>query len=121
MTTDALAVAREYHRAWTARDFAAARRQLADDLDVEVPINRYRDADHFLEALTAFGGMVTSVDLLAEFGRDGEAMLLYDMTVESLGAMRVAEHFSVTGGRVTRLRQVHDTADLRAAGFGALS
>lgn len=118
-TGDALAVAREYHRAWTSRDFDAARQRLADDLAVEVPINEYGDADAFLEALTGFGGMVTSVDVLAELGGDGEAVLLYDMAVESLGTMRVAEHFTVEGGRIARLRQVHDTADLRAAGFGA--
>jgi limonene-1,2-epoxide hydrolase len=120
MTTNAaLEVVRDYHRAWTARDFQAARRQLADDLRVEVPINEYRDADEFHEALTGFGRLVSNVDLIAEFGSGSEAMLLYDMTVDSLGTMRIAEHFTVEGGRIARLRQIHDTADLRAAGFGA--
>jgi hypothetical protein len=31
--------------------------------------------------------------------------------------MRIAEHFTVNDGRIVRLRQVHDTAHLRAAGF----
>jgi hypothetical protein len=44
-------------------------------------------------------------------------MLLYDMDVEKLGAMRVAEHFTVQNGRITRIRQIHDTAAVRAAGF----
>jgi hypothetical protein len=31
--------------------------------------------------------------------------------------MRVAEHFTVVGDRITRIRHVHDTFALRAAGF----
>jgi hypothetical protein len=31
--------------------------------------------------------------------------------------LRVAEHFTVAQGKITRIRQVHDTAALRTAGF----
>lgn len=48
---------------------------------------------------------------------DGEGMLLYDMDVRGLGTLRVAEHFTVENGKIIRIRQVHDTATLRAAGF----
>ena len=44
-------------------------------------------------------------------------MLLYDMDVERIGTLRVCEHFTVTDGLITRIRQVHDTTALRAAGF----
>jgi hypothetical protein len=44
-------------------------------------------------------------------------MLLYDMDVRGLGVMRVAEHFTIRNGKIARLRQIHDTAALRAAGF----
>jgi hypothetical protein len=43
-----------------------------------------------------------------------EAILLYDMQVEQLGPLRVVEHFTVADGRITRLRQIHDTAAVRA-------
>jgi hypothetical protein len=36
-----------------------------------------------------------------------------------IGVLRVAEHFTVANGRIRLLRQIHDTAALRAAGFGA--
>ena len=113
----ALSVVRAYHDAWTARDFDTAVSLLAGDLHVEVPINDYPTTGSFASALRSFGAQATTVDLLAEMGRDGEAMLLYDMEVRGLGTMRVAEHFTVSGGKIVRLRQVHDTADLRAAGF----
>jgi hypothetical protein len=61
--------------------------------------------------------MASDVRLLAAMGSGAEAMLLCDMTVEPLGALRVAEHFSVSDGRIRRIRQIHDTAPIRAAGL----
>lgn len=37
--TSALAVAREYHDAWTSKNFAHAGALLADDLETDVPLN----------------------------------------------------------------------------------
>ena len=95
-TSTALSVARAYHRAWTERDFAELDR---------------------LVAVRQTAQMTSMVAVLAELGGDGEAMLLYDMTLP-IGELRVAEHFTVSEGRIHTIRQIHDTALLRAAGFG---
>jgi hypothetical protein len=34
-----------------------------------------------------------------------------------VGTLRVAEHFTVEGGKITRIRQIHDTAAVGAAGL----
>lgn len=117
MTDATLAVVRAYHRAWTSKNFDDAVRLLASDLSVEVPVNDYPTKESFAHALIGFGGFVRRVVLLAEFAKENEAMLLYDMEVEGLGELRVAEHFTVTDGRIARVRQIHDTAAVRAAGF----
>jgi ketosteroid isomerase-like protein len=116
---DALAIVRAYHDAWTAGNHDAAGRCLAEDLVVEVPINSYPTRASFVAALAAFAPLVRHVAVLSSLGGAGEAMLLYDMEVEQLGRLRVAEHFSVSDGQIHRLRQVHDTAAVRAAGFGS--
>ncbi len=117
-TTNAtLSVIRAYHEAWSSRDFAGAVGLLGPNLQVEVPINDYPTKEAFADALIAFGGLVRSVVLLGACSNGNEAMLLYDMEVDRLGTMRVAEHFTVVDGRITRIRQIHDTAALRAAGF----
>ncbi len=46
-----------------------------------------------------------------------EAMLLYDLEVDQLWTLSVAELFTVADGTITRIRQIHDTTALRAAGF----
>jgi SnoaL-like domain len=110
---DALSVARRYHDSWTSRRYDEAVELLAPSLQVEVPINEYPTAASFAGALRSFGDLVRSVELLAAMSAGDEAMLLYDMEVQGLGTLRVAEHFTVAGGRIARLRQVHDTAALR--------
>lgn len=114
---DALSVARRYHDGWTTKTFDSAVALLAPDLKVEVPINAYPTAESFAQAVVAFGGLARRVVLLAELGGPTEAMLLYDMDVDGLGTLRVAEHFTVADGKITRIRQIHDTAALRSAGF----
>lgn len=117
-TTDTtLAVVRAWHRGWTGKRFDEAALCLAADLKVEVPVNAYPTKASFAGAVAQFGAMVKQTTLLAEFAQGDEAMLLYDMEVEGLGAMRVAEHFTVANGAIARIRQIHDTAALRAAGF----
>jgi ketosteroid isomerase-like protein len=117
MKDEALSLVQAYFQGWTTKDFTAASQLLAPDLKVEVPINEYPTAESFANALAGFGAIVKHVELLAEFGKGDEAMLLYDLDVEKLGTMRVAEHFTVSRGRITRIRQIHDTAAVRAAGF----
>ncbi len=109
----ALDVARAYHAAWTAHDFDAARRFLAADLATDVPINTYTGRDDFAAAVATFGALAEHVDLLAEFGTDDQALLLYDMHTQPFGRFRVAEHFTVSEGLIRSIRHVHDTAALR--------
>jgi uncharacterized protein YndB with AHSA1/START domain/ketosteroid isomerase-like protein len=111
----AITVVRRYHEGWTSKNYEQAIELLAPNVKVEVPINDYPTADSFARALRGFGDLVTDVELLSEMSSGDEAMLLYDMHVEQLGAMRVVEHFTVSEGKITRLRQIHDTAALRPA------
>jgi hypothetical protein len=113
---NALDVARAYHRAWSTRDTGAIGRYLADDLRVEVPINQYAGKADFLEAVRSTAAMTSAVNLIAELGDGEQAMLLYDMRLP-IGDLRVAEHFTVRDGTIRAIRQIHDTASLRAAGF----
>jgi uncharacterized protein YndB with AHSA1/START domain len=93
----------------------------ADDHRTEVPINEYPTKESFAGALAGFGAMVDEVNLLAAIGDGSEAMLLYDMHVRQLGTMRIAEHFTVNAGQITRLRQIHDTVPMRQAGLGPVT
>jgi ketosteroid isomerase-like protein len=113
----AAVIAHAYHDAWTRKDFAAAASLLAPDLMVEVPVNDYPTAESFAAALQSFGSAVSRVELLAAMSHGNEAMLLYDLEAGPIGTLRVAEHFTVADGKITRIRQIHDTVAIRAVGL----
>lgn len=114
-----LEIVRSYHDAWSTRRFDDAVGLLSESLEVEVPVNDYPTRASFAQALTLFGGMVEGVRLLSALAEGEEAMLLYDMRVASIGSLRIAEHFIVEGELIVRIRQVHDTLAIRAAGLGS--
>jgi uncharacterized protein YndB with AHSA1/START domain/ketosteroid isomerase-like protein len=112
-STTALSTARAYHDAWSGGDFDRATSLLDDDITVEVPINEYPTKNSFADAVAGFGSLTRRVELLSEMGAGNEAMLLYDMEVEGIGDLRVAEHFTVRDGSIARIRQIHDTEPVR--------
>lgn len=115
---ETLEVARAYHRAWTTtKDFAAAAQLLSENLQTDLPINVYADKPEFVEAITGFGGLVSHVDIISECASGSEAVLIYDLEMAPLGVLRIAEQCTVLDGKITFIRQVHDTATMRAAGF----
>ena len=114
--SEALAVARRYHGAWTGKDFEAAGRRLSESLKTDTPVKTYKGKDDFLEAVRGFGQIVTRVEMLAEFGDEEQALLLYDLDLVQIGKLRIAEHFIVRNGFITLIRHVHDTAPFRAPG-----
>ena len=105
---DTAEVVGAYHDAWTRKDYARARALLAGTLAVEVPVNNYPTAESFAAALESFGSMVSSVELLAAMSDGNQAMLLYDLEAGPVGRLRVAEHFTVEGGKITRIRVAFD-------------
>jgi hypothetical protein len=117
-TDETLAVARAYHRAWTTtKNFNAAADLLAEDLRTDLPVNVYTGKAEFVAAIPGFGGLVSRVEMLSECAGDGEATLIYDLEMAPIGVLRMAEQLTVVDGRIAAIRQVHDTAVMRAAGF----
>ena len=113
--SDPLPVAMRYHDAWTGRRFDEAIALLADDIEFEVPINSYSSRAEWERALVGFGSIVDRTGLVSAVGSTDEAVLIYDMHTGPLGVLRIAEHFTVTDGLITRIRHVHDTVALREA------
>jgi hypothetical protein len=108
-----LDVARNYYNSWTSKNFEEAGRYLVEDLRIIVPINHYASKQSFMDAVKYTAGLVTGVEMISSFGDENEAVLIYDMNINSYGKLRVAEHFKVRYGKITQLCQIHDTAPFR--------
>ncbi|MBF6083824.1 nuclear transport factor 2 family protein [Nocardia cyriacigeorgica] len=114
-TSPALQTALDYHRAWTGHDFDRAITYLADDLVCEAPSGQITGLAEFRGFMEPFSQIMTSSQLLAAFGDDDTAMLMYDTTTIPVPHAPGAELYSVADGRITHIRIIFDRAPFDAA------
>lgn len=111
-----LNIVRDYYNSWTNNDFEKAGNLLAENLKVIVPINSYPTKQSFLDAVKFTREMIIKIELLSEFSNDTEVMLMYDMTLNVFGKLRIGEHFVIKDNKIIQVTQIHDTAPFRNAG-----
>ena len=109
-----------YFNAWTTGRFQEAGAELSESLKIETPINFYPGKKNFMEAVQLTASMVSAVDLLVALSGIEDAVLIYDLTTP-LGKIRIAEYFQVQDDVIVFIRQIHDTAPFRDAGFDKTS
>jgi ketosteroid isomerase-like protein len=96
-----------YNQALGAKDFAAARALLADDLRFEGPIDRFQRADDYVEAIKGLYGMVKGVEHQASIG-EGDDVAVFYLLDTPMAKAPVAEWYTVRGGKITSLRAYFD-------------
>ena len=74
----ALRVALAYYKAWTGKDIEAAMGHLADDVVCDAPAGRIEGVEAYREFLGPFAQMLLGDELLAAFGDQSKAVLVYD-------------------------------------------
>lgn len=118
MTTQggaALDTALAYHRAWTGGDFEEAMTYVADDIVCMAPTGQLAGAAAFRRFMEPFAQMLTSSELLAAFGDDTTAVLMYDTNTTLVADAPGAEWLEVVDGRILQMRIVFDRAPFEAA------
>ncbi len=96
-----------YNRALEAKDFAAARGFLADDLRFEGPIDRFQKANDYVAAITQLYGMVKGVEHQATIVEGDEVAVFYVLDTPVAKAP-VAEWYTVRGNKIVHLRAYFD-------------
>ena len=118
MTEDrspALEVALAYYRAWTGRDIEAALRHLADDVVCDAPAGRLQGVEAYREFLGPFSQMLLGSELLAAFGDDTTAVLVYDTRTPPVASAPGAECLTVRDGKIVHNRFIFDRLPFEAA------
>ncbi|MDI2125432.1 hypothetical protein [Yinghuangia seranimata] len=122
-TATTRATVRAYHEARFRGDVPAAAATLAEPFRFASPLIASDSASEHLAGLGMFLGTVEGVDLVSELYGEAEATLVYDVrtTLPAVGVQRTAEHFRLTGGRISGIRLIFDAtpwhAVMRAAGL----
>src|SRR5438034_746251 len=100
----ALQTALAYHRAWTSGDFEQAMRYIADDIVCLAPAGRLDGADAFCGFMGPFVGIVKRSNLIAAFGDENTAVVMYDTDTAPVQDAPGAECVRVTNAKITWMR-----------------
>ena len=111
----ALQVALAYYQAWTSKDVEAAMRHLADDVVCDAPAGRIEGVQAYREFLGPFAQMLLGSELLAAFGDQTTAVLVYDTRTPPVASAPGAECLTVRDRRIVHNRFSVDRLPFEAA------
>ncbi len=95
--------------ALSERDYASARRLLADNLTFEGPFDTFIEPDSHLEALRGLYPIVKTITRRRLFEDGDDVCLLYDMETNTpIGTAFICEWFKVDGEKIKAIRAVFD-------------
>lgn len=110
----ALDTALAYHHAWTSHDFDRAMTYVTDDIVCEAPAGRIEGAEAFRAFMGPFAQILTSSNIIAAFGDDTTALLMYNTDTVPVNNAPGAEYHEVRDGRITHIRIVFDRTSFQA-------
>ncbi|MFB7712365.1 nuclear transport factor 2 family protein [Streptomyces sp. NPDC056105] len=113
--SSALQTALAYHRAWTGGDFEQAMTYIAEDIVCQAPAGRLEGAEAFRSFMGPFVQLLTGSTLIASFGDESTALLMYDTSTKPVASAPAAECLTVQDGTITHLRIIFDRTPFDAA------
>lgn len=111
----ALQTALAYHRAWTSGDFELAMTYVATDIVCQAPSGRLDGAEAFRDFMGPFAQILTSSRVVAAFGDDETAVVMYDTNTVPVKDAPGAEWLTVTDGKIRHMRIIFDRLPFDAA------
>ena len=104
----ALQTALAYFRAWTSHDLDWAMTYIADDIICQAPGQRLEGAAAFRGFIAPFMQILTSSELIAAFGDDTTAVVMYGTDTVPVKDAPGAECVTVADGKITHMRIIFD-------------
>ena len=114
-TSPALRIALAYYQAWTSHDLDKAMSYIADDIVCDAPAGRLEGAAAYRGFMGGFVQILRNAELIAAFGDDHTALIMYDTQTVPVKSAPGAECVTVTDGKIADSRFVFDRAPFDAA------
>jgi hypothetical protein len=111
----ALQTALAYHHAWTSHDFEWAMTFIAEDIVCQAPSGRLVGAEALRGFMGPFVDILTRSSLIAAFGDDEKAALMYDTDTVPVPDAPGAECLTVRDGKIRHMRIIFDRLPFDAA------
>jgi hypothetical protein len=114
-TSPALDVALAYYHSWTGHDLEKAMSYIAEDIVCDAPAGRLEGADAYREFMGPFVRILIGSELVAAFGDDEKAVVMYDTETVPVKSAPGAECVTVQDGKITHSLFVFNRAPFDAA------
>ncbi|QIG42742.1 nuclear transport factor 2 family protein [Nocardioides anomalus] len=101
-------LAETYFAAWQARDAAALRAVLADDVTFAGPMATLEGADAAVEGLMGLAAATTRLDVLARVDDGDDVITWFEFTLGDRGPVPTANWSHVEDGRIAAVRVTFD-------------
>jgi ketosteroid isomerase-like protein len=111
----AVQVALAYFEAWTSKDFERAMSYVADDVVCDAPAGRIEGAEAYRAFMGPFVQILRRAQLIAAFGDERTALLMYDTETVTVPSAPAAECLVVEQGKIARSRFIFDRAPFEEA------
>jgi ketosteroid isomerase-like protein len=111
----ALRTALAYFHAWTSHDLDQAMEYIAADIVCDAPAGRLEGREAYLGFMGPFVRILTGSELIAAFGDENTAVVVYDTATVPVASAPAAECVTVVDGKITRSRFIFDRAPFDAA------
>jgi ketosteroid isomerase-like protein len=110
----ALEVALACFRAWTGHDLDGAMSHIADDIVCDAPAGRIEGAVAYRDFMAPFVRILTGSELIAAFGDETTAVIVYDTQTVPVKSAPAAECVTAADGKITRSRFIFDRLPFQA-------
>lgn len=114
-TSPALRTVLAYYHAWTGHDLDLAMSYVASDIVCDAPAGRLEGAAAYRGFMGPFVQILTGATLIAAFGDDTTALIMYDTETVPVKSAPGAECVTVADGKITYSRFIFDRAPFEAA------
>jgi ketosteroid isomerase-like protein len=114
-TSPALRVALAYFEAWTSHDLDTAMTYVADEIVCDAPAGRLDGEAAYRAFMAPFVQILSGAKLLAAFGDEQTAVVVYDTQTVPVPSAPAAEWVTVRDGKIVYSRFIFDRAPFDAA------
>jgi len=114
-TSPALRIALAYYHAWTSHDLDKAMSYIADDIICDAPAGRLQGAEAYRGFMGPFTQILTGSKLIAAYGDDTTALIMYDTETVPVKSAPGAECVTISDDKISYSRFVFDRAPFDAA------
>ena len=106
-------IANKYYEALGKKDLKNVKAFLHPQVTFTDPQESVSGKDNVLEAAESFSKIFTSLKIRSTFGKEGEAVVIYDVAIPGMkGALKASSHLAIKDGLIASIELFYDMSDI---------